>query len=243
MDFLSFVMFLALATVSTAQKDPKIVNGTDAVIEEFPYLVSLQRNTSQSCAGSLLNDLWIVTAAHCIVDADPEIYTIEYATTEISNGFNGTRIALIERFIPHEDYSDSLIRNDIGLIKLREPLNTGLHASVVKLAQPGKFYSTGTSATVAGWGRIGTNQPISTVLKKVELQIYSYEDCKAAHDLSSSTLDIYHTNICAGVPEMGKSECNGDSGKLGVIFLPFVYTKFQENFHNVNIYLRWTLAR
>lgn len=39
------------------------------------------------------------------------------------------------------------------------------------------------------------------------MQIYSYTDCYAAHDDF-----IYKTNICAGVPEMGKAECNGDSG-------------------------------
>lgn len=39
------------------------------------------------------------------------------------------------------------------------------------------------------------------------MQIYSYADCYAAHDDW-----VYKTNICAGVPEMGKAECNGDSG-------------------------------
>ena len=40
------------------------------------------------------------------------------------------------------------------------------------------------------------------------MQIYSYADCFAAHDDF-----VYRTNICAGVPEMGKAECNGDSGQ------------------------------
>lgn len=140
--------------------------------------------------------------------------TVEYLATEIANGYDGPLIAYVERFIEHEDYDPSQIRNDVGLIKLKEPLETGLNGSPVKLAAPGSYYATGTKTVVAGWGRVGSNLPISTVLQKVELQIYSYEDCKAAHDLSTSSLDIYRTNICAGVPEMGKAECNGDSGKI-----------------------------
>lgn len=210
---LAVVIFcLALVSAVLADKTPKIVNGTDALISEFPYLVSLQVNKNQYCAGSLLNSLWIVTAAHCIVSVTPEQMRVEYGTTEISQGFDGPRIAFVEKFIPHEHYSASEIRNDIGLIKLIEPLDVGLHGSPVKLAQPGKYYKTGTPATVAGWGRIASGQDISTILQKVELQIYDYHDCKAAHDLSGNSLDIYRTNICAGVPEMGKSECNGDSG-------------------------------
>lgn len=138
---------------------------------------------------------------------------IEYSTTIVSDGFEGKRIALVERHIAHEDYDSSQIRNDIGLILLKESLNTGLHGSPVRLANPGRYFQTGAMTTVAGWGRIGSGQPISTILQKVDLQIYSYADCKIAHSLSGSGIQIYRTNICAGVPEMGKAECNGDSGE------------------------------
>lgn len=142
-----------------------------------------------------------------------ESLTVQYATTEVTNGFDGPQTVQAERFIRHENYNANLIRDDIGLVKLKEPLDTGLHGSPVKLAMPGNYYRTGTKTTVAGWGLLGSGLPASKILQKVDLQIYSYEDCKAAHDLSPSTPDIYPTNICAGVPEMGKAECNGDSGK------------------------------
>jgi len=209
--FFSFLVIHFSAASDFLEKQPKIVNGTDANIAEFPYLVALKYNNSLSCAGTILNELWILTAAHCLY-APAQFLSVEYSTSQISQGFVGERIAYVESFIVHEDYSSSQIRNDVGLIKLREPLDTGLHGSPVKLATPGSYYKTGTPTVVAGWGRIGSGEPISTILQKVTLQIYSYADCKAAHDQSTSSLDIYRTNICAGVPEMGKSECNGDSG-------------------------------
>lgn len=228
------ITIVALIHLSAASQlksiQPKIVNGTDAKIEEFPYLVALMYNTSLRCAGTLLNEYWVLSAAHCL-GGNPELMTIEYATTVISNGFNGTREKAVERVIVHERYSSSQIRDDVGLLKLQEPLDTGLQGTYVKLAMPGSYYRTGTLTTVvrdsewigfrlislksqAGWGTIGSGLPISTVLQKVDLQIYSYEDCRDAHAVSGVNLNIYRTNICAGVPEMGKSECNGDSGKL-----------------------------
>lgn len=55
-------------------KDPKIVNGTDATIEEFPFIVSVQwiyndTTSKHNCGGSILNEFWVLTAAHCKVNA------------------------------------------------------------------------------------------------------------------------------------------------------------------------------
>lgn len=208
MKFLAAItlVFQISAISGSVDVQPKIVNGTDANIAEFPYLVSLQVNSYHSCAGSLLNDIWIVTAAHCL-SGDPAEMTVEYATTIIADGYDGQKIALVEKFVVHEDWDFFAIRNDIGLVKLQKSLGTGLHGSPVKLALPGKFYGTGIPTIVAGWGRFASGEPISTTLQKVDLQIYSYADCKVAHDQSNASLDIHRTNICAGVPEMGKAEC------------------------------------
>ena len=41
--------------------DNRIVNGTDALLGEFPYQVSV----GQFCGGSLIKAEWVLTAAHC----------------------------------------------------------------------------------------------------------------------------------------------------------------------------------
>lgn len=53
------------------ERTPKIVNGTDADIQDFPFIVSLQHVADEetsyhSCGGTILNELWILTAAHCV---------------------------------------------------------------------------------------------------------------------------------------------------------------------------------
>lgn len=134
-------------------KEPKIVNGTDATIEEFPFIVSIQYIYNEtasfhSCGGSVLNSWWVLTAAHCLEDTLPEEYLIEYSTTNIAYGTNGEKIAYAEELIIHENYDEDL-DNDIGLIKVATPLYDD-RQFFAKLPIKGQYFSTGTPATLVG---------------------------------------------------------------------------------------------
>ena len=43
-----------------------IVGGSEADAHSWPWQVSLQSNSRHFCGGSLINNQWIVTAAHCV---------------------------------------------------------------------------------------------------------------------------------------------------------------------------------
>lgn len=45
----------------------RIVGGGDAESGQFPYQISLRNRNSHTCGGSILNEKWILTAAHCVV--------------------------------------------------------------------------------------------------------------------------------------------------------------------------------
>jgi secreted trypsin-like serine protease len=44
----------------------RIVGGEKIKPGEFPWMVSLQYNGQHYCAGTLINNKWVVTAAHCV---------------------------------------------------------------------------------------------------------------------------------------------------------------------------------
>lgn len=110
----------------------------------------------------------------------------------------------MEQLIWHETYNPNELKDDIALVKLKTPIELDFAEYQVRLPIKGAYFSTGTPATLVGWGRIGTNMPISTILQEVDLQIFSSFDCAKLHEY-----DVFYTNICAGVPNGGKGQCNG----------------------------------
>jgi secreted trypsin-like serine protease len=60
------VLLLGLASLASAKYveiKPKVVNGTDTDIAEFPFMVSLRRNNRHSCGGSIINEWWVLTVS------------------------------------------------------------------------------------------------------------------------------------------------------------------------------------
>lgn len=63
------LLYSLLECGKKAVKSSRIVGGQDAVEGEFPWMVSLQiKKNGHVCGGSLINERWLVTAAHCVQD-------------------------------------------------------------------------------------------------------------------------------------------------------------------------------
>lgn len=64
------VLLLALSKINcndqVKYEGHKIVGGYDAKNGEFPYQVSIRINNKHFCGGSILNQYYILTAAHCL---------------------------------------------------------------------------------------------------------------------------------------------------------------------------------
>lgn len=45
---------------------PQVVGGEEASAGSYPFIVSLQVWDQHFCAGSVLNENWIITAGHCV---------------------------------------------------------------------------------------------------------------------------------------------------------------------------------
>lgn len=57
--FLSNIIFLDSPTA-------RIIGGNDAPENKYPYQASVLHNLFPTCGGSIINDRFILTAAHCI---------------------------------------------------------------------------------------------------------------------------------------------------------------------------------
>lgn len=119
-----------VAFASAGPLHPFVVNGTDANIEDHPYMVSIRVFGSHNCGGSILNNSWILCAAHCSGDS------IQFGTHSL--GSDPSTVVGIRRWIRHENYSAFTLQNDVAVIELEKPLNFSKTVQPTKLPQ--KFY-------------------------------------------------------------------------------------------------------
>ncbi|XP_003743912.2 transmembrane protease serine 9 [Galendromus occidentalis] len=201
-----------------------IVGGTRAVKNEFPWQVSIQaavrsglwfKKKQHICGGSIINDRWILTAAHCILDnVRLNDYYIVAGSQYVMEEEDTTQVRKPEKIIVHPGWDPEYVQNDIALIKLSQPLYLSAR-SVAPICLPkssdnNKFH--GKTCTASGWGAVVDRGQSSSVLLKVNLPIVPNNLCSYLYsNVVNSRLNENH--ICAGdIHSDGSGVCQGDSG-------------------------------
>lgn len=79
----------------------RVINGVNAKENEFPHQLSLRIRGSHICGGSILNEQWVVTAGHCILDLPVNDMTVNVGILKTTETGQSNRIA---KAIVHPDY-------------------------------------------------------------------------------------------------------------------------------------------
>ena len=101
---------LALSFSTQAQKKKKnddlhITGGSKIDITETPYQVSIHRNGSHICGGSIINDRYVLTAAHCVAGVAQAQLTVNAGMTlQNSPGPNRQQFT-VARIVSHPSYN------------------------------------------------------------------------------------------------------------------------------------------
>ncbi|XP_062541296.1 chymotrypsin-2-like [Armigeres subalbatus] len=202
-------LVVSLISVSAAPSNQRIVNGTDASIEDYPFMISLRSSSGgHSCGGTILSQLWILTAAHCVHETmTPASASIQVGRTEISRPVDES-VYEIELVIIHPEYNTSYsFVNDIAVFKLKRPLEFDETVQPVRL--PSSCFEVphmNPEVTLIGWG-LNEDAISQTILQQVDYYVVPNEACDAIH-----FNQIFPQQICAAYPGGGKGQCNGDSG-------------------------------
>ncbi|KAF7688054.1 chymotrypsin A-like [Silurus meridionalis] len=182
----------------------RIVNGEEAVPHSWPWQVSLQDQTGfHFCGGSLINEWWVVSAAHCNVMTYHRVILGEHDRSSNAEPIQTIRIAKVFK---HQQYNPMTINNDILLIKLASPAQLNAHVSPVCVAESSDNFPGGMQCVTSGWGLTRYNAPDTpAVLQQASLPLLINDDCRRHWGNKISDL-----MICAGAS--GVSSCMGDSG-------------------------------
>nr|XP_056715531.1 coagulation factor IX [Euleptes europaea] len=186
----------------------RVVGGTNSKKGEVPWQVYVLNSEGKGfCGGSIINENWIVTAAHCI-EAGPR--TIVAGELRVEENDHTEQKRRVVRIIPYPLYNNSLrYHNDIALLELDSPLELNSYVTPVCIADKdftNNLLKFGTS-TVSGWGRLAHQGREASILQVLKVQLIDRATC-----LRSTRFPILPSMFCAGHPYEAKDTCQGDSG-------------------------------
>ncbi|XP_051550510.1 trypsin-2-like [Myxocyprinus asiaticus] len=198
------LVLLVLLGAAFAQTDVWIVGGNECEPHSKPWQALVISSVGR-CGGSLINENWVVSAAHCYKSSDSGI-EVRLGKHNIAVDECTEQTILSEHVIPHPKYNPRPLDNDIMLIKLSKPATLNEYVQPVGL--PTSYPPAGTRCNVSGWGltNISTGD-VPDKLQCLEVPTVSDRDCN-----NSYPGFITESMFCAGYLEGGKGVCYGDSG-------------------------------
>lgn len=185
----------------------RIVGGAPSAPNAWPWQVFLNFDR-YSCGGTLMSNLWVITAVHCTFRHPPNSF-IRLGLTNIADPTAGIRRNIL-RVVQHPEFYKPIDwNNDISLVQMDRPVEFTEYIKPICLPPPSLVIPDGTPCIVSGWGRSRKGGKISDSLQEVAVKLMSEERCKSYEGYANQLTD---SMLCAGYEKGGRDACSGDSG-------------------------------
>lgn len=141
----------------TGEED-RIIGGEIAEPGQFPHQISIRgRRGSENgtvvfrhrCGGSILNDRWIITVAHCTQREFTNVSNLRIVVGA-HHVVNGGQTYELEQVINHAGYNNESVVNNISLLRTAQPIE--FNEAVAPIPLDGEYVLGGEVAIISGWG-------------------------------------------------------------------------------------------
>ena len=209
-----------IASLETEQTvwSRKFLAKREAEPHSAPYVVSIQLMTPDDglvhyCAGTIINENWILTAAHCLTNPQMVANSVIVAgchDIHSRSESHSVQLRHIDYYVRHELFLGGVNPYDIALIYTKEPLVFDKFVQPVNLpeqdAMPEGY------GTLYGWGNVSMTivPKFPHKLQQANMPILDMELCEQV--LAASGMQLHDTNLCTGPLTGGVSICTADSG-------------------------------
>nr|AQM58431.1 venom s1 protease with cub domain 17 [Pristhesancus plagipennis] len=186
----------------------KVVNKEQAEQNEYPWIAALLVNGEHACAGSIITEYHVLTAAQCTSD-------VHEKNVQVAVGSNNNK-ALIARalgqvinvrtIVAHQFDAKHYHRNDIAVLLLRKKIE--FNKSVMPICLPNSPVDlTNQYVTVTGWD-LNVKGKHPEILKKKKLRVIDINSCSFVYS------NIFNTNNPEKLCTFSKDTafCKGDLG-------------------------------
>lgn len=204
----------------------RVIGGINVLAtNHHPFIVSIESGNRQ-CAGTLISDKYVLTAAHCVFDKDVTDISVKLGSFELNS--KQELLKLVDTKIVHPNYneidldieefniSQIKVQFDVALLRLAESMDY-FTSSIQPVKLVGEEFDfeimniSNLECTILGWGQTIANvlDSSSPTLQKLEIEIL--KNCSVfGSDFYNSLSD---SEFCAvSVTNSSSDACKGDSG-------------------------------
>ncbi|XP_055463629.1 neutrophil elastase [Psammomys obesus] len=176
----------------------EIVGGRPARPHAWPFMVSLQRRGGHFCGATLIARNFVMSAAHCVSGLNFRSVQVVLGAHDLRRR-EPTRQTFSVQRIFENGFDPTRLLNDIVVIQLNGSATINANVQVARLPAQGRGVKDRTPCLAMGWGRLGTNRPLPSVLQELNVTVVT-------------NLCRRRVNVCTLVPRRQAGICFGDSG-------------------------------
>ncbi|XP_047390305.1 serine protease 27 isoform X3 [Sciurus carolinensis] len=211
----------------------RMVGGQDAMEGEWPWQVSIQRNGSHFCGGSLITEQWVLTAAHCFSNtSETSLYRVLLGARQLLQPGPHAVYAHVRRVESNPLYQGMASSADVALVELEAPVAFTNYILPVCVPDPTVIFEKDMNCWVTGWGSPNEQDhlPNPRILQKLAVPIIDTPKCNLLYSKDAESgfqpRTIQDDMLCAGFAEGKKDACKepqaarGSPGEKGLGWHP-----------------------